>query len=61
MGLYRPTSGAGLYAAMLVTVTYTLIATVLLPDLWRGALGPLPKVIPIFVLNLVALAVLEDR
>jgi uncharacterized protein YbjT (DUF2867 family) len=59
--LYRPTSRMGLYAAILITITYAVTGTVLLPDLWKEPLGPMLKVIPILVLNLVALAVLEDR
>jgi hypothetical protein len=59
--IYRPTSRLGLYAAILITIAYAVIGTVLLPELWREPLGPMLKVIPILVLNLVALAILEDR
>jgi uncharacterized protein YbjT (DUF2867 family) len=59
--IYRPTSRLGLYAAILITLAYAVIGTVLLPELWREPLGPILKVIPILVLNLVALAILEDR
>ena len=38
-----------------------LLATLLLPGLWADPLGPLLKILPILVLNLVALAILDDR
>ncbi len=59
--LYRPTSRYGLYAALLISIGYAIIGSILLPRLWREPLGPLLKVFPIIVLNLVALAILEDR
>jgi uncharacterized protein YbjT (DUF2867 family) len=59
--LYRPTSRYGLYAAILITLTYMITGTILLPGLWKEPLGPMLKVVPILVLNLTALAVLEDR
>ena len=40
---------------------YLIGATVTLPLLWADPLGSLVKIAPILVLNLVALAVLEDR
>jgi hypothetical protein len=59
--LYRPTSRQGLYAALLISVTYTIIGSILAPSLWREPLGPMLKILPIMVLNLVALAICEDR
>lgn len=59
--LYRPTSRYGLYAAVVITLIYIVTGTILLPGLWKEPLGPMLKVIPILVLNLTALAVLEDR
>jgi hypothetical protein len=38
-----------------------ITGTILLPGLWKEPLGPMLKVVPILVLNLTALAVLENR
>ena len=59
--LYRPTSRYGLYAALLISITYAIIGTILVPRLWRDPLGPMLKIWPIVVLNLIALAIREDR
>jgi len=59
--LYRPTSRYGLYAALLISVAYAIIGSILVPRLWREPLGPMLKIWPIMVLNLVALAIREDR
>jgi len=59
--LYRPTSRYGLYAALLISVTYAAIGTVLAPRLWSDPLGPMLKIWPVMVLNLVALAIREER
>jgi uncharacterized protein YbjT (DUF2867 family) len=59
--LYRPTSRYGLYGAIVITLIYMVTGTILLPGLWKEPLGPMLKVIPILILNLTALAVLEDR
>jgi hypothetical protein len=59
--LYRPTSRYGLYAALIISIVYVIIGTVLVPRLWSDPLGPMLKIWPVLVLNLVALAILEDR
>jgi uncharacterized protein YbjT (DUF2867 family) len=59
--LYRPTSRYGLYAALLISICYAIIGSILVPRLWREPLGPMMKIWPIMVLNLVALAIREDR
>lgn len=59
--LYRPTARYGLYAALSISIAYALIGTLLVPRLWIDPLGPMPKIWPIMVLNLVALAVVDDR
>jgi hypothetical protein len=59
--LYRPTSRYGLYAALIISITYALIGTILVPRLWSDPLGPMLKIWPVMVLNLVALAIREDR
>ncbi|MCC6889915.1 MAG: SDR family oxidoreductase [Hyphomicrobiales bacterium] len=57
----RPTARLGLYAALAISFAYAIIGTVLLPELWLDPLGPMLKIGPIMVFNLVALAILEDR
>lgn len=59
--LYRPTSRYGLYGALAISLTYAVIGTILVPRLWADPLGPMLKIWPIMVLNLVALAIREDR
>jgi uncharacterized protein YbjT (DUF2867 family) len=59
--LYRPTSRYGLYAALAISLAYAIIGTILVPRLWSDPLGPMLKIWPIMVFNLVALAILEDR
>jgi DoxX-like family len=58
---YRPTSRLGLHAAVVISITYAAIGTILIPTLWIEPLGPMLKIWPIVVLHLVALAILEDR
>ncbi len=58
---YRPTARQGLYAAFLISVVYTIIGTILVPRLWVDPLGPMLKIAPVMVFNLIALAILEDR
>jgi uncharacterized protein YbjT (DUF2867 family) len=57
----RRTARPALWAALALSVAYVAVATLLLPGLWADPLGPLVKVLPIMILNLVALAVLDDR
>jgi uncharacterized protein YbjT (DUF2867 family) len=57
----RRTTRIGLYAALAISVFYTVAGTAILPSLWLDPLGPMLKIWPILVLNLVALAILEDR
>ena len=59
--LYRPTSRYGLYAALMISIAYAVIGTILVPRLWTDPLGPMLKIWPIMVLNMVALAIREDR
>lgn len=59
--LYRPTARKGLYAAIVLSLFYLTVGTVLVPELWRDPLGPMMKIWPILVLNIVALAVLDER
>jgi len=50
-----------LYAALLISVTYAIIGTILVPRLWIDPLGPMLKIWPVMMLNLVALAIVDDR
>jgi uncharacterized protein YbjT (DUF2867 family) len=58
---FRRTARAGLYAAFLISIAYAVIGTILVPWMWLDPLGPMLKIGPIMVFNLVALAILEDR
>lgn len=59
--LFRPTAKPALLAALAVSLSYLLGSTLLMPRLWAEPLGPLLKILPILMLNLVALAILDDR
>lgn len=58
---WRRTSRAGLYAALAVSLFYLTASSLLLPALWGDPLGPLLKVFPIAMLNIVAMVLLEER
>jgi uncharacterized protein YbjT (DUF2867 family) len=58
---WRPTARAGLIAALALSLGYLVIGSILRPDLWLEPLGPMTKIFPVIALNLVALAILEDR
>jgi uncharacterized protein YbjT (DUF2867 family) len=58
---YRRTARLSLYAAIGITMFYLIAGTIRLPELWLDPLGRLLKALPILVLNLVAIAILEDR
>jgi uncharacterized protein YbjT (DUF2867 family) len=57
----RPTARLALHAALAVSLFYAVAGTVVLPSLWSDPLGALLKIVPLVALNLVALAILEDR
>jgi hypothetical protein len=59
--MHRRTTRYGLWAALTISVIYVILGTILLPRLWREPLGPLLKIWPIVLLNLVALAIREER
>jgi uncharacterized protein YbjT (DUF2867 family) len=58
---YRPTARLGLCAALAISVFYAAAGSILTPWLWNDPLGPLLKIWPVMALNLVALAILEER
>jgi hypothetical protein len=57
----RRTTSIALCSALAVSVFYIIAGTVMIPRLWIDPLGPMVKIWPILTLNLVALAILEDR
>lgn len=58
---WRRTARWGVIAALVVTLVYAVIGTVLVPRLWSDPLGPMLKVMPILVLHLAALGIVDDR
>jgi uncharacterized protein YbjT (DUF2867 family) len=58
---WRRTTRLGLWAAIAISLFYIAAGTLTTPWLWAEPLGPFVKVFPILLLNLVALAILEDR
>jgi uncharacterized protein YbjT (DUF2867 family) len=58
---YRPTARLGLVAAIFLSFFYVVAGTLLLPGLWADPLGPMMKIWPILALNLVCLAILDER
>jgi uncharacterized protein YbjT (DUF2867 family) len=59
--LFRRTARAALIAALGASLLYVVLGTVLLPALWADPLGPMMKVWPILVFNLLCLAILDER
>lgn len=59
--LWRPASRYGLWAALIISLTYVVIGTTLVPRLWADPLGPMLKIWPVLMLNLVAMAIREER
>lgn len=58
---WRSTARLALLAALFLSIFYIVAGTIFLPDLWRDPLGPMIKVWPILALNLVCLAILDER
>jgi uncharacterized protein YbjT (DUF2867 family) len=58
---WRPTARLALYAALGISLFYAAAGSVLVPRLWLDPLGPMLKILPIMALNLVALAIIDDR
>ena len=59
--LFRRTARIALIAALVASLTYLILGTVLLPSLWADSLGPMMKVWPILALKLLCLAILDER
>jgi hypothetical protein len=58
---WRRTARSGVMAALVITVVYAIIGTVLVPRLWTDPMGPMLKVLPILALHLAALGLVDDR
>jgi hypothetical protein len=58
---FRRTARVALWSAIAISIFYLIAGTFVLPRLWLDPVGPMLKIWPIVVLNLVALAVVEDR
>lgn len=58
---FRRTTKPALYAALALSLVYVVLGTILVPRLWAEPLGPMLKIWPVMALNLVALAILDDR
>jgi uncharacterized protein YbjT (DUF2867 family) len=58
---FRRTARGALWAAVAISIFYMIAGTFVLPRLWLDPVGPMLKIWPIIVLNLVALAIVEDR
>lgn len=58
---WRPTAKPALWAALGLSVLYLVAGTILLPELWADPLGPMMKIWPILALNLLCLAILDER
>lgn len=58
---WRGTTRLALWGALALSAFYLVAGTILTPWLWAEPLGPMTKIFPIACLNLVALAILEDR
>ncbi len=59
--LYRRTARAALIAAIFLSIFYIAAGTWLFPALWSDPLGPMLKIWPILALNLLCLAILDER
>ncbi len=58
---FRRTARIALFAALGLSIVYVIIGTLLVPRLWADPLGPMLKIWPVMALNLVAIAILDDR
>ena len=58
---WRRTTKPALWSAFALSLAYVVIGTVLVPRLWIDPLGPMLKIWPVLALNLMLLAILEER
>ena len=59
--VYRPTTRLALQATILLSASYLVAGTILVPGLWFDPLGPMMKIWPILALNFLCLAILDER
>jgi uncharacterized protein YbjT (DUF2867 family) len=59
--LYRPTARLALWGAIAISIFYAVAGTLILPRLWEDPIGPMLKIWPIIVLNIVGLFLVRDR
>jgi uncharacterized protein YbjT (DUF2867 family) len=57
----RRTARGALWAAIAISLFYMITGSFVLPRLWLDPVGPMLKIWPIIALNLVALAIVDDR
>jgi uncharacterized protein YbjT (DUF2867 family) len=57
----RRTARVALWGALALSAFYLVTGTLVLPELWADPIGPMMKIWPIMALNLVALAIVDDR
>ena len=57
----RRTTRLALWAALALSIVYIVLGTILVPRLWIDPIGPMLKIWPVLALNLVALAIVDDR
>lgn len=58
---FRRTSKIGLVAALVLSFVYLIVGSILVPRLWMDPLGPMLKIWPVMALNIVCLAIVDDR
>lgn len=58
---WRRTTKLGLLLALFFSGVYIIAGTLLVPVLWSDPLGPMMKVWPILALNVICLAILDER
>ncbi len=58
---FRRTSRVALVAALILSFVYLILGAILVPRLWREPLGPMLKIWSVMVLNVVSLAIVDDR
>ncbi|HEX8621806.1 MAG TPA: SDR family oxidoreductase [Allosphingosinicella sp.] len=58
---WRRTTKPALWGALGLSIFYIVAGTALLPSLWADPLGPMMKIWPILALNLLCLAILDER
>ena len=59
--IFRRTAKPALLAALAASLLYVMLGSLLAPSLWADPLGPLMKVVPILLFNLLCLAIVDER